>query len=74
MERFPEAVAWVSSMLIAALMVGVGLGSYLVGALQAVLPLDALYRLSSVYPAAVLLLAGLVLRARIRHPEPAPAA
>ncbi len=73
-ERFPEAVAWVSSMLIAALMVGVGLGSYLVGALQAVLPLDALYRLSSVYPAAVLLLAGLVLRARVRRPEPAPAA
>ena len=73
-ERFPEAVAWVSSMLIAALMVGVGLGSYLVGALQAVLPLDALYRLSSVYPAAVLLLAGLVLRARIRRPEPVPAA
>lgn len=72
-ERFPEAVAWVSSMLIAALMVGVGLGSYLVGALQAVLPLDALYRLSSAYPAAVLLLAGLVLRARVHRPDPAPA-
>jgi fucose permease len=73
-ERFPEAVAWVSSMLIAALMVGVGLGSYLVGALQAVLPLDALYRLSSVYPAAVLLLAVAALRSRVPRSSPAPAA
>lgn len=72
-ERFPEAVAWVSSMLIAALMVGVGLGSYLVGALQAALPLDALYRLSSVYPTAVLLLAVAALRSRVHRSSPAPA-
>lgn len=61
-ERFPDAVAWVSSMLIAALMAGVGIGSWLVGALQAVLPLTALYRLSSIYPIIVLLLAWVVLR------------
>ena len=60
-DRFPDSVAWVSSMLIAALMAGVGVGSWLVGALQAVFPLDALYRLSSFYPLMVLLLAALVL-------------
>lgn len=72
-ERFPDAVAWVSSMLIAALMLGAGTGSWLVGALQTVLPLEALYRLSSAYPLAVLLLAGLVVRATAAHrSSPAP--
>ncbi|MFZ1415844.1 MAG: MFS transporter [Defluviicoccus sp.] len=73
-ERFPQAVAWVSSMLIAALMVGVGIGSWLVGALQAALPLETLYRLSSAYPLTVLLLAGLVVRSAAAHRAgPAPA-
>ena len=61
-ERFPDSVAWVSSMLIAALMTGVGVGSWLVGGLQSRLPLDVLYRLSSLYPILVLALARLVLR------------
>jgi hypothetical protein len=43
--------------LIAALMTGVGVGSWLVGALQASRPLDALYRLSSLYTILVLALA-----------------
>ena len=60
-DRFPDSVAWVSSMLIAALMTGVGVGSWLVGGLQAHLPLDALYRLSSLYPILVLALARLAL-------------
>ncbi len=46
-DRFPGGVAWVSSMLIAALMTGVGVGTWMVGALQAALPLDMLYRVSS---------------------------
>ncbi len=61
-ERFPDSVAWVSSMLIAALMTGVGVGSWLVGGLQSRLPLDALYRWSSLYPILVLALARLALR------------
>jgi fucose permease len=61
-DRFPDSVAWVSSMLIAALMTGVGVGSWLVGGLQASVPLDALYRLSSLYPILVLVLAWLALR------------
>jgi predicted MFS family arabinose efflux permease len=55
--RFPEHVAWVSSMLIAALMVGVGLGSFLIGSLREWLALENLYRLSAVYPVAVVGLA-----------------
>jgi fucose permease len=62
-ERFPDSVAWVSSMLIAALMTGVGLGSFLVGDLRAIAPLDALYRWSSLYPVLVLILAWPALRA-----------
>ena len=61
-DRFPNSVAWVSSMLIAALMTGVGVGSWLVGGLHAILPLDTLYRLSSLYPILVLALASLALR------------
>ena len=69
-DRFPNSVARVSSMLIAALMTGVGIASWLVGALQSVLPLDALYRLSSLYPVLVLVLAWLALRSSPRA-EPA---
>ena len=58
-ERFPEHVAWVSSMLIAALMVGVGLGSFAIGPLREWLTFEQLYRLSAFYPAAVI---GLALR------------
>lgn len=49
-ERFPEHVAWVSSMMIAALMVGVGLGSFIIGPLRDWLTFEQLYRLSAVYP------------------------
>jgi len=61
-DRFPDNVAWVSSMLIAALMTGVGVASWLVGDLQSVLPLDRLYRLSSLYPILAFALAWLALR------------
>lgn len=61
--RFPQHVGWVSSMMIAALMVGVGLGSFLVGPLRSVLSMEALYQVSSAYPVAVLLL-SLLLRPR----------
>lgn len=60
-HRFPRHVAWVSSMMIAALMVGVGLGSFAVGALRQMVSLEDLYRLSAAYPAAVLVLVALVL-------------
>jgi fucose permease len=70
-NRFPSHVAWVSSMMIAALMVGVGVGSFAIGALRELLSLEDLYRLSAIYPAAVLALAMLVLRTA-RTPVLAP--
>lgn len=55
--RFPEHVAWVSSMLIAALMVGVGLGSFVIGPLREWLSLEQIYQLSAFYPILVIGLA-----------------
>jgi predicted MFS family arabinose efflux permease len=63
-QRFPDHVAWVSSMMIAALMVGVGVGSFAVGALREMLSFEDLYRLSTAYPAAVLVLTIFVFRVR----------
>lgn len=60
--RFADQVPWVSSMLIAALMVGVGLGSWLVGLLRELLAMERLYQLSVCYPALVLLLAYGIVR------------
>lgn len=54
--RYPQQVPLVSSLLTAALMVGVGLGSFLTGALSRQVPLQLLYPLSAVYPALVLAL------------------
>ncbi len=54
--RFPDRVAWVSSMLVAALMVGVGLGSFVIGPLREWLAFEQLYRLSAFYPATVIAL------------------
>jgi fucose permease len=70
-ERFPEHIAWVSSMLIAALMIGVGTGAFLIGALRTMLALEDLYRLSACYPLLAVLLALVVLRRR--HVAPATA-
>jgi predicted MFS family arabinose efflux permease len=61
-KRFEQHVPWVSSMLIAALMVGVGLGSYVIGALRELIPLEQLYRFSALYPLAALILATLASR------------
>jgi len=64
-ERFPEHVAWVSSMLIAALMLGVGMGSFVIGPLREWLSFEQLYQLSAFYPATVIALAvWLVVRSR----------
>jgi predicted MFS family arabinose efflux permease len=68
--RYPHHVAWVSSMMIAALMVGVGLGSFIVGPLREWLPLEQLYQVSAVYPLAALVLAAFVLQPRTRPLTP----
>jgi predicted MFS family arabinose efflux permease len=65
-ERFRDNVPWVSSMLIAELMVGVALGFWLVGLLRGILPMEDLYRLSVCYPLLAFLLAIIALRASSR--------
>lgn len=60
-RRFPNDLVWISSVLTAALMVGVGLGSWVVGLLRQMLPLEQLYQFSAVYPA-IIVLSSLFLR------------
>jgi predicted MFS family arabinose efflux permease len=72
-ERFPDHTAWVASMLIAALMLGVGLGSFTIGALRELVSFEALYRGSAAYPALALLLALLLPRAPKVLPRSVPA-
>ena len=60
-ERFPQHVAFVSSLMIAALMTGIGVGTFLLGALREEFAFEPLYRLSAIYPAGALVLAVLVL-------------
>jgi predicted MFS family arabinose efflux permease len=63
-KRFDMYVAWVSSMMIAGLMVGNGIGSFVIGLLRSQLDLEQLYRFSSVYPLLVLILAMVLRRSR----------
>ena len=56
-----------------ALMVGIGIGSFLIGALREFFDFETLYRLSIVYPLLVIALAVGVLWARRRSRQPAPA-
>ena len=55
-RRYPNHLAWISSMLTAAQMLGVGLGSWLVGWLRQILPLEQLYQCSVVYPTGIVVL------------------
>lgn len=61
---FPSHVEWVSSMMIAALMLGVGLGSFVFGPLRELLSFAELYRLSALYPALALVLVVVVVRSK----------
>ena len=63
---FPEHVSWVSSMMVAALMTGVGIGSFVFGPLQDVFSFDQLYQLSALYPALALVAAFIIARGVVR--------
>jgi len=54
--RFPAHAPWISSMMIAALMFGVGIASFAIGPLRGALSLSGIYRLSAVYPTLALLI------------------
>lgn len=57
-ERSPTAISWIASMLTAAMMVGVGIGSYAVGALRGGMPIAALYGQAIVAPLLCLFCVG----------------
>lgn len=60
-KRFAGSEALVSSLLIAALMLGVGGGSFVLGAMRELGSFDFLYRLATGYPIAALLLGTIAL-------------
>lgn len=72
-ETYREHVAFVGSMLTAALMLGVGAGSFLLGALRDAFGLASLYRASSAYAAVLLILIATLWRSRRDVTTGAPA-
>jgi len=63
---YPEHVSWASSMMIAALMTGVGLGSFVFGPLRDVFSFSQLYQLSALYPVLALVAALIIARGEVR--------
>jgi len=61
-KAYPEHVAWSSSMMIAALMLGVGAGSFIFGPLRSLFSFDTLYQFSTLYPVVALLAALVIVR------------
>lgn len=66
-EPFPRSVSYIASMLTAALMFGVGIGSYVIGAFSSSFSLDQLYTFSAAYPVIVLVLLLVARSARRRR-------
>jgi len=61
-RAYPDHVAWASSMMIAALMLGVGAGSFLFGPLREAFSFEMIYRASALYPLAALIAAIVIVR------------
>lgn len=55
-EAHPTAISFIASMLTAALMVGVGIGSYVIGNVRQVMSLDTLFTYAMAYPLAAFIL------------------
>lgn len=61
-KSFPSHVAWVSSVITGALMVGIGMGTFAAGLLTGRLSLEVIYMISAIYPLSVFLLGRVLLR------------
>jgi predicted MFS family arabinose efflux permease len=61
-RAFPDHVAWASSMMIAALMFGVGGGSFVFGPLRGAFSFEMIYRFSTLYPVIALAAVFVVVR------------
>ncbi|MBI2801407.1 MAG: MFS transporter [Gammaproteobacteria bacterium] len=69
---FPAHAALMSSIMTAALMLGVGLGTFSIAPLRAILGLTALYRYSALYPLVVLMLIGVLRLLQVKSARAAP--
>lgn len=65
-RQFHPHAHWAMSLIMAASMLGSGLGTFIIGPLRSLLSLENIYRFSIVYPLLVILLSG-VLWLRMRH-------
>lgn len=68
-KQFSANAAFVSSLMIASLMIGVGVGSYVIGPLRSSFSIETLYQLSALYPASVFVLALMVVKRRAQRAE-----
>ena len=66
-EAYPHAVSWIASMLTAAMMIGVGLGSFGIGNLKETISLEEIYSYSTAYPILILVLILLCIKIRKRY-------
>lgn len=68
-RRFTSNSAFVSSLMIAALMSGVGIGSYVIGPLRSSFSIERLYQFSALYPLSVFVLAIMVAKIVFKSQE-----
>ncbi|WP_411728159.1 MFS transporter [Methyloglobulus sp.] len=71
-SRFPQQAALVSSLMVAALMLGVGLGSFALGLLRTLLPLSTIFELAILLPVLVGALGTMTLIGNKRSRQTAP--
>lgn len=69
-SRTPRAISWIASMLTASMMVGVGIGSYAVGALRGAMPISGLYGEAVFVPAACLVCVLVTFAFKTRRSRP----
>jgi fucose permease len=71
-KYFTQNQALASSVMTAALMFGVGVGSYMIGALRSLFDLDNLYRISAIYPGLVFVLGMVMIRTFLNQKSEKP--
>lgn len=68
-RRFTSNSAFVSSLMIAALMSGVGIGSYVIGPLRSSFSIERLYQFSALYPLSVFVIALMTAKIMFKSQE-----
>ncbi|MFD2580551.1 MFS transporter [Novosphingobium colocasiae] len=63
-SAYPAAMGWIATLMISAQMVGIGIGTFVVGGLVGLVPFERLYQTSIALPIATLVLLALASRVR----------